>query len=76
MPITADHPLINCQPYHPSLTERVSDTANSVLHTLQTWGARIHERHTFPVIDDRELRDLGLSRWELDRELRKPFWRD
>jgi uncharacterized protein YjiS (DUF1127 family) len=29
----------------------------------------------FAALDRRDLSDLSLSRWEVERELAKPFWR-
>ncbi len=46
-----------------------------VARVVELWHSRIIERHAFDFVDDRELVDLGLSRWEVERELRKPFWR-
>ncbi len=40
-----------------------------------TWRRRISERQAFARLDYRELRDIGLSRWDVERELTKPFWR-
>ena len=42
---------------------------------LLRWQRRANERHALAHLDDRMLRDLGLSRSEVARELRKPFWR-
>jgi uncharacterized protein YjiS (DUF1127 family) len=69
MSATTDTMLINCQPAH-----RVS-WPRSLGRTLRLWRARIRERHAFPALEERDLRDLRLSRWEVDRELAKPFWR-
>jgi uncharacterized protein YjiS (DUF1127 family) len=41
-----------------------------------TWRRRISERQALARLDYRDLRDVGLSGWEVDRELSKPFWRD
>jgi uncharacterized protein YjiS (DUF1127 family) len=43
--------------------------------TIQLWRGRFRERHAFASFDHRELTDLRLSRWEVERELAKPFWR-
>ena len=43
--------------------------------TLLLWQRRANERHALAQLDDRMLRDLGLSRSEVAEELRKPFWR-
>jgi uncharacterized protein YjiS (DUF1127 family) len=67
--------MINSHFARPSLVGRVSAAADRLSRTLRLWRSRIRERQAFPVIDDRDLRDLGVSRWEVDRELAKPFWR-
>ena len=56
--------------FHPAagLAARISDT-------IRLWRERVRERHAFHTLGHRELRDLGLSRWEAERELAKPFWR-
>jgi uncharacterized protein YjiS (DUF1127 family) len=82
MPVTADHPLMtdyslmNCQSDRLTPPVRGVAVARSLGRTLRLWRARIRERHAFPVIGDRELSDLRVSRWELEHELSKPFWRD
>jgi uncharacterized protein YjiS (DUF1127 family) len=75
MPIAATHPLINCQRSQPSTATRGTAAVKSLVRTLRLWRRRISERHAFPVLDERDLRDLRLSRWDVERELAKPFWR-
>jgi uncharacterized protein YjiS (DUF1127 family) len=41
-----------------------------------TWRRRIQERDAFAHLDQRDLHDMGLSRWEVETELAKPFWRE
>ena len=41
---------------------------------LYAWQARSHERHALAALDDRMLGDLGLSRADIESEIRKPFW--
>ena len=65
------HPLTNCQRQQ----SQSAAAGVSFGRTLRLWRARIRERHAFPVPDERELRDLRLSRWDFERELAKPFWR-
>ncbi len=43
---------------------------------LHTWRKRNQERQAFAHLDYRDLRDIGLSQWEVEAELAKPFWRD
>jgi uncharacterized protein YjiS (DUF1127 family) len=41
-----------------------------------TWRRRIQEREAFAHLEQRDLRDMGLSQWEVETELSKPFWRE
>jgi uncharacterized protein YjiS (DUF1127 family) len=42
---------------------------------LATWIARARQRRALAALDDRLLRDIGISRGEAWRECAKPFWR-
>jgi uncharacterized protein YjiS (DUF1127 family) len=42
---------------------------------LRLWRSRSRERQSFAVLGERELHDLGLSRWDVEHEIAKPFWR-
>jgi uncharacterized protein YjiS (DUF1127 family) len=76
MPIAVTNPLINCQCDQIQHTARISTAAQSLVRTLRLWRARIRERQAFPVLDERDLRDLRVSRWDVEHELAKPFWRE
>ena len=39
------------------------------------WARRRRQRLQLKDLDDHILRDIGISRAEADREMRKPFWR-
>lgn len=41
---------------------------------LVTWQGRIRERRQLASMDDRLLRDIGVSRSEVHAETIKPFW--
>lgn len=75
MSVTVQQAMINCQAARPRPATSVAAMANTVLRTVRLWRSRIRERQAFPVLDERDLRDLRLSRWEVERELAKPFWR-
>jgi uncharacterized protein YjiS (DUF1127 family) len=75
MPTTADHLLINCQPARVLRATSRGSLTRSIGGTLRLWAARFQERRVFPLLEERDLRDLRLSRWDVDRELAKPFWR-
>jgi len=76
MPVAVHHPMINYQPDRLSLTARGVALADRIGRTLRLWRSRIRERQAFPILGDRDLHDLRVTRWELENELRKPFWRD
>jgi len=42
---------------------------------LQQWGRRRRERAELARLDDRMLRDIGITRGDVWREINKPFWR-
>ena len=75
MPVAATNPLINCQCDQPNTAARGTAAMRSLVRTLRLWRTRFRERHAFPVLDERDLRELRLSRWEVERELAKLFWR-
>lgn len=44
--------------------------------TLMDWRQRHRERAELRLLDDRTLKDVGLTRSDVWRECRKPFWRE
>lgn len=71
MYVVAHDPLINCQP-NPTSVSRAA--VGAVTRILRLWGGRARERHALSLVEERDLRDLGLSRYDVQRELAKPFW--
>jgi uncharacterized protein YjiS (DUF1127 family) len=45
-----------------------------VFGMLLTWIERREQRHALALLDDRLLKDVGLSRASVDDEISKPFW--
>ena len=47
----------------------------SWLDALATWLERARQRRALQRLDDRMLKDIGLSRADVAHEADKPFWR-
>ena len=45
-----------------------------LLNRFRGWRERTRSRHLLLQLDDRMLRDVGLSRSDVDRECAKHFW--
>jgi uncharacterized protein YjiS (DUF1127 family) len=75
MSITIHHSLTNIHPRRVSLAAWIESAGRSFARALQLWRRRRRERNVFATLDERDLRDLRVSRWEVERELAKPFWR-
>jgi uncharacterized protein YjiS (DUF1127 family) len=54
---------------------RASSIFSRAVETLRSWRTRARERAELAALDDRVLRDIGLTRSDVYREYRKPFWR-
>ena len=54
----------------------LSDAAQWVLATLRQWRRRSREREQISRIDERMLKDIGITRGEALRLSSKPFWRE
>ena len=48
----------------------------SLFGWLIRWSERYRERNRLRNLDDRQLRDIGVSRRQIEREADKPFWRE
>jgi uncharacterized protein YjiS (DUF1127 family) len=68
--------LINCQDDGRPEVARRAGIVGWIGNTLRLWRSRIRERHSFDYADEHELHELGLSRWDVEREIRKPFWQE
>ena len=53
----------------------LASAALSVFTKLLVWQERARERAVLGEMDDRMLKDIGLSRADIVREASKPIWR-
>jgi uncharacterized protein YjiS (DUF1127 family) len=66
-----------------SLSEPWLPRARAALHAalqqaaavIWTWRERARMRHQLAMLDDRLLRDIGITRLQARSEAEKPFWR-
>jgi uncharacterized protein YjiS (DUF1127 family) len=58
----------------PGLIRRLDRGVTAVLDAMYKSRQRIAERHLLASLDDRMLKDLGLSRCDVENEIRKRFW--
>ncbi|GAB4358908.1 MAG: hypothetical protein Kow006_27670 [Gammaproteobacteria bacterium] len=56
-------------------TAEIAKTLREIWLTVERWQERAKERRALLALDDRLLRDIGLSRADALREGSKPFWR-
>lgn len=45
-----------------------------IWYTLEQWRERARQRRAMLALDDHLLRDIGISRADVEREASKPFW--
>jgi uncharacterized protein YjiS (DUF1127 family) len=55
---------------------RTASYLRRTLAVLDIWRQRLRSRRELVLLDDRSLRDIGLTRYDAVREARKPFWRE
>ena len=76
MSVTAQDMLSDSRtPRRPS-TARPAGIVGSIAWLVETWRTRVRDRQALASLDYRDLRDLRLSQWEVEREMAKPFWWD
>jgi len=59
----------------PATHERLRSATARLLETLRLWHERAQRRRELVDMPDYLLRDMGITREELSREMQKPFWR-
>jgi uncharacterized protein YjiS (DUF1127 family) len=55
--------------------ERPTSYLRRALAVFGVWQQRLRDRRALALMDDRSLRDLGLTRYDALYEASKPFWR-
>ena len=60
--------------YGREVTRTIQRLAANVFTTLFEWQERARQRRRLSELDDRMLKDIGLTRTDVAREVEKPFW--
>jgi len=66
--------ILKTQPVH-QVQQFIKTTVISVFDTLQLWSDRREQRKRLSLLSDHMLRDIGLTKIDVIRECRKPFWK-
>ena len=62
------------EPWLSQTWRALNAAALHAVDTILTWQERARMRHQLLMLDDRLLRDIGITRVEARNEAEKPFW--
>jgi uncharacterized protein YjiS (DUF1127 family) len=54
----------------------LGEAARRIVYTLRLWRERVRGRNDLARLEERALRDIGLTPADRDFLVNKPFWRD
>jgi uncharacterized protein YjiS (DUF1127 family) len=60
----------------PTRTKAGVGLVTRLFDQVLVWLDRVRQRRHLGELDDRLLRDIGLSRAEVEHEISRPFWTD
>ena len=63
------------EPWLPQALRALDAALQQVAGTIWRWRDRARTRRQLAMLDDRLLRDIGITRLEARSEAEKPFWR-
>jgi uncharacterized protein YjiS (DUF1127 family) len=58
------------------VSDLLGEAARRIVHTLHVWRERVHARNELSRLDERSLRDIGLTAADREFLVNKPFWRE
>jgi uncharacterized protein YjiS (DUF1127 family) len=65
---------VDCAPAPLAAPRAIGRALRSILSRLAEWRERSEQRTHLASMNDRMLKDIGVSRSDAVREARKPFW--
>ncbi len=75
MYVAAQNSLTNSHAAHVSRGTPVVGVVAWIGRAYRNWQQIHAERQALERLDERDLRDVGLTRYSVERELARPFWR-
>ena len=72
---SVDYGQVNTQAQR-SFLGRLADDAMALYDAVLRWQERAEQRHRLGEMPEYLLRDMGISRADVDYETSKPFWRE
>jgi len=73
--VDMDQPLSLVQTGHEGFGRQILRVMSRSVDLILLWQDRVSERAHLASLDDRLLRDVGLSRADVENEVSLPFWR-
>jgi uncharacterized protein YjiS (DUF1127 family) len=68
--------LCRAPPMPPATSRRsLAHLSGRLVALFNEWRRRARSRRELAVLCERCLRDMGATRYDVNREVRKPFWR-
>ena len=55
---------------------RARCSGGRIVSHLDRWLERMRQRRSLALMSDRDLKDIGINRYDALKEWEKPFWRD
>ena len=74
--MTAPSMALPAQPAVRECKQQPASHLRQALALFDIWRQRLRDRRALALMDERSLRDLGLTRFEGFYEVHKPFWRE
>ncbi|MBS0561291.1 MAG: hypothetical protein JSR21_14690 [Proteobacteria bacterium] len=75
MAVALHHSLTNTQPFARPARGLVERARDGLARLVVLWLERHADLRAIERMSERDLRDIRATRWELRRELSRPFWR-
>jgi uncharacterized protein YjiS (DUF1127 family) len=75
MHIATNHSLINSHSAAPRSDASGGGLAAWIANAARRWRERATERRELAQMDERALRDARLTRWDVEQQISRPFWR-